>query len=187
MIGAYLEPASTELFFRAPASELADQIIDLERVWGWRGRIADDLAGLGDASRISRLEAELVDHFRRGSHPSTRALAALAQWAGAHPLEMTVQRLADAAGLSTRHLNRVFRQAIGVSPKRYCRLARFHAGLAYTTGGEDNHWANVAIRLGYADQSHMIAEFREFSSLTPECSRPGRGFTRSFSTPERHT
>lgn len=29
------------------------------------------------------------------------------------------------------------------------------------------HWARVAMELGYADQSHMIAEFREFSSLTP--------------------
>ena len=29
-------------------------------------------------------------------------------------------------------------------------------------------WARVAAELGYADQSHMIAEFRELSSLTPE-------------------
>jgi AraC-like DNA-binding protein len=29
-------------------------------------------------------------------------------------------------------------------------------------------WARVAGELGYADLSHMIAEFRELSSLTPE-------------------
>ena len=29
-------------------------------------------------------------------------------------------------------------------------------------------WAQVADDLGYADQSHLIAEFRELAGLTPE-------------------
>jgi AraC-like DNA-binding protein len=28
--------------------------------------------------------------------------------------------------------------------------------------------AHAAIEMGYADQSHMIAEFREFTGLTPQ-------------------
>jgi AraC-like DNA-binding protein len=62
----------------------------------------------------------------------------------------------------------VYRQVIGVSPKRYCRLARFQAGLTLAGAGAGVQWAQVAADLGYADQSHMIAEFRELSSLTPE-------------------
>jgi AraC-like DNA-binding protein len=34
----------------------------------------------------------------------------------------------------------------------------------------------VAAELGYADQSHMIAEFRELSSLTPEALATQRWF-----------
>ena len=81
---------------------------------------------------------------------------------------MSVTRLAAAAGVSRQHLTRVFRETIGVSPKRYCRLARFHAGLAYAGAGVGLQSARVAAALGYADQSHMIAEFRELSSLTPD-------------------
>ena len=81
---------------------------------------------------------------------------------------MTVHRLADAAGVSRRQLTRVFRQVVGVSPKRYCRLARFQSGLGLAGVGSGVKWARVAAELGYADQSHMIAEFRELSSLTPE-------------------
>ena len=89
---------------------------------------------------------------------------------------MTVQRLADAAGVSRQHLRRMFQQMIGVSPKRYCRLARFQAGLIYAGAGPGVKWAEVAIELGYADQSHMIAEFRELTSLTPDALATRRWF-----------
>jgi hypothetical protein len=38
------------------------------------------------------------------------------------------------------------------------------------------NWAQTAIELGYADQSHMIAEFKEFSSLTPPRLASGSWF-----------
>ena len=91
----------------------------------------------------------------------------LARRARAQPTSIAVQRLADAAGVSRQHLTRVFQQAIGVSPKRYCRLARFQAGLVYAGAGPGVRWAEVATELGYADQSHMIAEFRAATGLAP--------------------
>jgi methylphosphotriester-DNA--protein-cysteine methyltransferase len=62
----------------------------------------------------------------------------------------------------------VFREQVGLSPKLYCRLARFQAGLCYVVPGGHVEWAQAAVQLGYADQSHMITEFREFSSATPD-------------------
>jgi len=84
--------------------------------------------------------------------------------------------LADAAGVSRQHLTRSFREAVGVTPKLFARLARFQAGLAYAGCGAKVDWAQAALELGYADQSHMIAEFREFSSLTPEALARQRWF-----------
>jgi AraC-like DNA-binding protein len=78
--------------------------------------------------------------------------------------------------VSRQHLTRVFRERVGVGPKLYCRLARFQAGLVYAGGGPAVDWAEAALDLGYADQSHMIAEFREFSSLTPQMLAARRWF-----------
>src|SRR5262249_59183479 len=72
------------------------------------------------------------------------------------------------AGVSRQHLTRAFRASVGVTPKLYCRLARFQSALAYASCGTQVDWAQAAAATGYADQSHMIAEFREFSSLTPQ-------------------
>jgi len=53
-------------------------------------------------------------------------------------------------------------------PKLFCRLARFRAALACAGRELTDGSAGLAAELGYVDQSHMIAEFREFSGLTPK-------------------
>lgn len=89
---------------------------------------------------------------------------------------MSIDSLATAAGVSRQQLTRVFRERVGVSPKVYCRLARFQSALAYARAGDSIDWARVASEVGYADQSRMIAEFRQFSSLTPHMLATERWF-----------
>ena len=170
MLGAYFHAASTLDLTQVPAIELTDRIVSLEHLWGSEGtRLAEDLAELDEVARVERFEAALLDRMRRARPMRSGVdVAGVARWVRAEPTLMTVSGLADAAGVSRRHLNRVFRQIVGVSPKRYCRLARFHVGLAYSGSGTGVKWARLALELGYADQSHMIAEFKELSSLTPE-------------------
>jgi AraC-like DNA-binding protein len=178
MIGVFLEPGSTWACLGVPALELTDHVVNLEDVWGSpNAHLAEDLAELDEAARVDRLEATLLDRLRRA--PTLRSsidVSGLARWVRSEPTRMTVQRLAGAAGVSRRHLTRVFRDVLGVSPKRYCRLARFQAGLGFAGAGAGVKWARVAAELGYADQSHMIAEFRELSSLTPEALATERWF-----------
>jgi len=110
----------------------------------------------------------------RRREPGTRIdVPGLAEWTRRLRGQVSVERMAEAAGVSRQHLTRVFHELVGVSPKLYCRLARFHSALGFAAAGERAAWAGVAAALGYADQSHMIAEFREFSSLTPQtgCER----------------
>jgi AraC-like DNA-binding protein len=168
MVGVYLEPAATTALLQLPASELTDRVVSLDDVWGAKAAtIADDLAGLDECGQVDRLEAILLSHLRP-VRPWGVDVAGLTPLVRASPSRMTVDRLAAAAGVSRRHLTRVFQQLVGVGPKRYCRIARFQAGLVHAGAGAGVPWARVAAELGYADQSHMIAEFRELGGLTPE-------------------
>jgi AraC-like DNA-binding protein len=156
--GAYFRPAQARLF--VPAGELTDRIVALEDVWSAR-ELENQLGeARGDADRLEILEAGLLR--RLAEKPAAINLPALAAFVHQKRGQVTVQHLADAAGVSRQHLARTFRESTGVTPKMYCRLARFRASLAYAGGG-----AGMAADLGYFDQSHMIAEFKEFSGLTP--------------------
>jgi AraC-like DNA-binding protein len=93
-----------------------------------------------------------------------------------HRGRVTIDAMARHAGVSRQHFSRQFREQLGIAPKLYCRLARFQSGLAPDRSQEKIGWAETALDLGYADQSHMIAEFRQFSSLTPQALASGRWF-----------
>ena len=166
MVGAYLKPGRGAAFTGAMAAELRDHVVSLDDLWRSSASVAVQLGELDECERIARFESELLRRVSRRFHSSVRVneLAALIDRQRGH---VSVQRLSDEAGVSRQHLTRVFREVVGLSPKLYCRLARFHAGLVYAGCGSAIDWADVAQRLGYADQSHMIAEFKQFSSLTP--------------------
>ena len=170
MVGVYLQPARASQFIGAPLCELTDRIVSLEDLWGSAGAdLPAELAAMSEAARIDRLESELVRRLGRRRESRTSVdVPGLTEWTLRSRGKVSVERLAHAAGVSRQHLTRVFHELVGVSPKLYCRLARFHSALGFIGSGERVEWARVATALGYADQSHMIAEFREFSSLTPQ-------------------
>jgi len=171
MVGVYLRAAWASRFIRVSAGELTDRIVGLDELWG---PAAVELAAALDelheeTTRIGHLESVLLHAMAKTRSPNTALdIPALAGWVTRRQGQLTVEHLANAAGVSRQHLARVFREDVGVTPKLYCRLARFQATLGDAGRGNHMDWAQVAAQRGYADQSHMIAEFRRFSSLTPE-------------------
>jgi AraC-like DNA-binding protein len=78
-----------------------------------------------------------------------------------------VPALAQRAGMSTRQFERGFTRQIGIRPKLYARIARFESALESKALSTAESWTDVANRLGYFDQMHMIKEFKEFSGEIP--------------------
>lgn len=169
MIGAYVRAGGLAAFTSVPGDELTDRVVPIQDVFGpAAANAAARLAEASEAVRIDALESLLIERLR-GQRLATASVnvaglaASIAESAG----QVTVERLAHEAGISRQHLTRVFRERIGVTPKLYARLARFQSSLAYASAGE-LAGAHAALALGYADQSHWIAEFKEFSGLTPQ-------------------
>ena len=169
-VGVCFRAAAAGRFTGIPASEFTDRVAPLADLWG-RGatelsaRIAE---APDDGVRIGMLESALVPFLAKERRPATSVdVPGLAAWVSRTSGQVTVQDLAEAAGVSRQRLTRVFRESVGLSPKQYCRLVRFRAALTGGSRSDGADWAQVAGELGYCDQSHMIAEFRQFSGLTP--------------------
>ena len=178
MIGVYFRPGRAARFLRVAMSDLTDRTVAIDDVRRTNGvRLAEELADLDEAGRINRLESYLLAFLSdapraMGSLDMPAVIAHILQHRG----RVTIEAMAHDAGVSRQHFSRQFRECLGISPKLYCRLARFHSGLAYAHAQGRVDWAQTALDLGYADQSHMIAEFRQFSALTPQALAGGHWF-----------
>ena len=166
--GVLFHPGRAHIFLRVPADSLTDEIVALDDLWGPVARTLEaQLAELPTvAQKIRVLEKELLRRLRA------------ARWidAGLQPITDLIQRerggvsvewLSQASGMSRQHLARKFRQQVGVTPKQFCRFARFHALVSHIYQNPQVDWARAAAELGYYDQAHLIAEFKEFTGLTP--------------------
>ena len=90
----------------------------------------------------------------------SRAAASLRR----NPL-LRLSPLAAELGLSERHLIRRFKAVYGVGPKRFARAARVEQ--VFAASGRGSSWANIACACGFADQAHMINDFKSILGVTP--------------------
>jgi AraC-like DNA-binding protein len=169
-LGVYFRPGRVNTFLGAPVRDLIDHTVPLDTLWGTGGALlAAEFRDLDEGQRLDRIEAVLLARLARARQSTCSVdVYGLAGAVFQRNGRVSVGRMAHAAGVSRQHLSREFRERIGVPPKLYARLARFHAGLAYVGRPTSVDWARAAADTGYADQSHLIAEFRQFSGLTPE-------------------
>ena len=169
MVGVYLRTGQFSAFAPMPTREVTDHIVSLDQFWGGEAlELLERLLPACEAERLDLIERVLLRRMRCSVDRKTAIdVGGLASLVVEQRGRVSVETLANSAGVSRQRLTRVFREQVGVSPKTFCRLARFQSALHYARVGGGVDWASVACELGYTDQSHMIAEFREFSSLTP--------------------
>ncbi|MEM9954527.1 MAG: helix-turn-helix domain-containing protein [Chloroflexota bacterium] len=82
-----------------------------------------------------------------------------------HQGAITIQQLCDDLFISSRQLERLFKQYVGLPPKRYARLVRFNHILQYMHDTDVLPHGDIANH--YYDQSHFIREFKQFASSAP--------------------
>jgi AraC-like DNA-binding protein len=75
--------------------------------------------------------------------------------------------IADHYRISERQLQRRFKQNIGVTASKYKRLQKFEKALQLVSSVSYGGLTGLSYGLGYADQSHFINDFKEFSGFSP--------------------
>jgi AraC family transcriptional regulator len=111
----------------------------------------------------------VTDEEPHSSSPSLpgHKLRQITDWMAAHVAEdFNLAQLADQAGLSKFHFQRLFKAATGVSPSRYhinLRMEEARKLLRETRMSV----IDVALEVGYTDPSHFARLFRRETGLSP--------------------
>lgn len=163
-----VHPLASRAVFGVPAAALTDEVLEV-------GDVVGPLAGLAERLATDPTGPDAVNAVNGWLRARTEAAAAPAA-----PRELVRAwqlivgsggraRIGDVArdvGWSRAHLTRRLRAEIGVGAKDLARLARFQRSRRLMTG-RPGELAQIAQDSGYADQSHLTAEWREFAGCTP--------------------
>jgi len=69
--------------------------------------------------------------------------------------------------LTERSFQRLFEKNIGISPNLFRRISQFNAAFHQLNSVHFTKLTDIAFENGYADQSHYIRAFKEFTHITP--------------------
>jgi len=125
------------------------------------------------------LSVHLIRHYSESGQtapeltPAHRAVSAAVRFIREHYAEeVKLSDMADAAGVSTFHLTRLFKKTVGMSPHQYLVEVRVHSAHALlASGAERPTLAEVATAVGFADQSHLTRQFKRILGTTPKKAR----------------
>lgn len=87
------------------------------------------------------------------------------------PSLLRVEILAERSGRSVRELQRMFRTEVGIPPKETIRRFRLQQAADRFDRNPETGCLDLAMELGYFDQSHFARDFRAVVGVPPETYR----------------
>jgi AraC-like DNA-binding protein len=155
-------------FCRIPMNEMVDSILDLKQIWGGQGASLE--RGVLESShleeRIHCIEQFFLSCLQQNEKQETWLDRAINEVYYRFD-SLSLSDLSRQYAVSERHLQRKFKEATGVGPKYFQRVARFQTTLKELILNHQTEYLDTALTYGYYDQSHFLKDFKQFVDESP--------------------
>ena len=167
LLGVHFKPGGAFPFFGLPVSELVDAHVDLDTLWGPSARTLRDRlrAVTTPIAKFRIVEAALLERLPRSLMHHEAVRFALDRLRGSTPTN--IRDVCEHIGLSRRWFIELFKTEVGLTPKLFNRVQRFHRVLERVRQTTEPDWSRLALDYGFFDQSHLIRDFVGFSGFSP--------------------
>lgn len=184
VVGITFRPGGFRPFLSHPMSVLTDSVRSMIDVFGTAGDALERAVSSTDGGSALLLVDEFLSAWPTDGPTFVQELGEVIGRITSDPGLFRVDDLAREAAMSVRHLERHFRDHVGVGPKWVIRRYRLYEAAQRGQSSTGVRWAHVAADLGYSDQAHLIRDFRTMFGVTPHQYASGSSLTlRPRSTP----
>ena len=167
IIAYFLKPHSLISLFGIPAFELTDKPIDLNLLSKKTNSLQETLLNSENIiTMISTLDNYIYGLISGSKNISDAIKYASKKLARDYSKESLIN-VQKELNISERTFQRMFEKNIGISPNTYRRICQFNSAFTDLNLGNFNNLSDIAYNHGYADQSHYIRVFKEFTEINP--------------------
>jgi len=166
--GVHFKPGGAYPFLRLPLSELHNQVVSLDAIWGrYAAEIRERLYTAPTLQAAFALfERLLLAHLCEAPSGLKVVQHAIKEMERLHGA-LSIRALSDHIGISQNHLGTHFKRLVGVPPKELARFYRFGHVLCSIDPTQPVDWTRIAYQTYYYDQSHFNKDFAAFTGHSP--------------------
>jgi AraC-like DNA-binding protein len=167
VIMVFFQPGGMHRLLGIPMAEMINQPFDATSILGKEiNEITEQLNEVVDFNQMITIVQNYLLYKSKKIKTSLPIEQVLAKMTNQGRFS-NVDHLAKEACVSVRQLERQFKERIGISPKLYARQTRFSKAWVMHETDPALSWSQIAYACHYADQMHMIRDFKEFAHASP--------------------
>jgi len=167
LIAYFLKPYSLISLFGISAQELTDKPVDFNLL-SKRTDLQEQLLNSDTASEMILV----LDNYIFSLIPKNNKDKPLIKYAAEKifkcPTRHILSEIQKDICVTERTLQRMFEKNIGVSPNQFRKIHQFNRAFRQLNNRQFQNLSDIAYDNDYADQSHYIRAFKEFTNITPK-------------------
>jgi AraC-like DNA-binding protein len=160
-------PGGMYRLLHIPMREFFGEAVESSLIYGGEiEAINEQLCEAGDFYRMN----EIIQNYLLNKRPGLKRSLPLEQVIQQRLRKgqfISVDQLAKEACISIRQLERQCNERLGLPPKLFFKLVRFSKAWVMRESDTSSSWLHIAHSCGYADQMHLIRDFKFFTNTTP--------------------
>jgi len=169
MIIFLLYPSAISRLFGIRSNEVTDDCVDLRLLPS--ANLLSDYQALTETTE-SHMQIDIISRYLIAISNAIQVSADnIVHYALEHIIASkgltSLPELRKRLHITERTFERKFEQYVGVSPRLFSRICQFKSTMHQLDQQNFNKLSDVAYHNGFADQSHFIRSFRQFSGLSP--------------------
>ncbi len=164
----FFKPFALAGIFNIPAAELLKGPVDLSN-WSPHktNALRTQLTYAGSTPRKIEVLDNLLIHQLAENKKECEIIKYATDQIMFDPGTEILSKILGHLDLTERTFQRIFKKYVGVTPVQYRRICQFQLSFTQLRTKDFNKLTDVAYDNGFADQSHFIRSFKEFTQTTP--------------------
>ncbi|MCR9173620.1 MAG: helix-turn-helix transcriptional regulator [bacterium] len=171
IVGIRFKPEGLYPFVENDISEIINASVAPEMIFGNRFHCLEDsiLESLDRSDDKNALVHAIENYFMEQVHHlhQDKLIDHVVQKIKGSNGNLPVSEIAKQMGCSIKTIERRFKQKVGLTPKKFCGLYRFHQSVLGMQTPVDK-LSDIAYDFGYFDQMHFIKDVKKYAGLTPK-------------------
>ena len=162
-----LQAWSLSALFGISSTDFTDRAMSLDNISGKTKQLLNEqlFYASGDLEKIEIIEQCLRESLEKYGNRISPATVQLINYIKKNNRKQLSQ-ITKEIHVSSRTLQRKFKEDTGISAKMFCRILRFNKAY-HLIRSKDIGFQDICFQLGYYDLSHLTNEFKAFTGNSP--------------------